>query len=172
MKIPPTGIALPAGVASGRRAGVARPGGRRYDDRRLLDLGLDLRLLFRTPGQYTIRVAGAESPVVHIGPSVFTDAADAGQIPTTELKANSEGYPPDLQTLVDGVSVANDATGRKLKFLRRVPKDPVTGEFAKAISGYSNSTGYAVFNGLMLLGFDPSVVMYLPYNSHIFCALE
>lgn len=57
----------------------------------------------------------------------FKDAADAGQIPTTELKANSEGYPPDLQTLVDGVSVANDATGRKLKFLRRVPLDPTLG---------------------------------------------
>jgi general secretion pathway protein G len=58
----------------------------------------------------------------------FKDAADTGQIPTTELKANSEGYPPDLETLVDGVSVANDATGRKLKFLRRVPLDPLTGD--------------------------------------------
>ena len=56
----------------------------------------------------------------------FKDAADAGMIPTTELKANSEGYPPDLETLVDGVSVANDASGRKLKFLRRVPVDPMT----------------------------------------------
>lgn len=58
----------------------------------------------------------------------FKDAADQGMIPTTELKANSEGYPPDLDTLVDGVSVANDASGRKLKFLRRIPIDPVTGE--------------------------------------------
>lgn len=58
----------------------------------------------------------------------FKDAADQGMIPTTELKANSEGYPPDLETLVDGVSVANDASGRKLKFLRRIPIDPVTGE--------------------------------------------
>src|SRR6187399_3448901 len=58
----------------------------------------------------------------------FKDAADAGMIPSTELKANSEGYPPDLATLVDGVSVANDATGRKLKFLRRVPVDPTTGD--------------------------------------------
>ena len=56
----------------------------------------------------------------------FKDAADAGMIPTTELKANSEGYPPDLETLVEGVSVANDATGRKLKFLRKVPVDPMT----------------------------------------------
>lgn len=58
----------------------------------------------------------------------FKDAADQGQIPTTELKAGSEGYPPDLETLVEGVSVANDASGRKLKFLRRVPVDPMTGE--------------------------------------------
>ena len=58
----------------------------------------------------------------------FKDAADQGMIPTTELKAGSEGYPPDLETLVEGVSVANDASGRKLKFLRRVPVDPMTGE--------------------------------------------
>jgi general secretion pathway protein G len=58
----------------------------------------------------------------------FKDAADQGIIPSTELKAGSEGYPPDLETLVDGVSVANDASGRKLKFLRRVPIDPMTGE--------------------------------------------
>jgi general secretion pathway protein G len=58
----------------------------------------------------------------------FKDAADQGMIPATELKAGSEGYPPDLDVLVDGVSVANDASGRKLKFLRRVPIDPMTGE--------------------------------------------
>jgi general secretion pathway protein G len=57
----------------------------------------------------------------------FKDAADAQMIPATELTVGSEGYPPDLETLVEGVSVANDATGRKLKFLRRVPIDPVTG---------------------------------------------
>ena len=57
----------------------------------------------------------------------FKDAADAQMIPPTELKAGSEGYPPTLETLVEGVSVANDATGRKLKFLRRVPIDPMTG---------------------------------------------
>jgi general secretion pathway protein G len=42
------------------------------------------------------------------------------------VRAGSEGYPPDLDTLVDGVSVANDASGRKLKFLRRIPVDPMT----------------------------------------------
>jgi general secretion pathway protein G len=56
----------------------------------------------------------------------FKDAVDRGIIPTTELESGSEGYPPDLETLVDGVSVANDASGRKLKFLRRIPIDPMT----------------------------------------------
>ena len=56
----------------------------------------------------------------------FKDAVDSGLIPSTELKPGSEGYPPDLDTLVEGVPVANDASGRKLKFLRRIPIDPMT----------------------------------------------
>jgi len=56
----------------------------------------------------------------------YKDAADLGQIGTLDIKVGSEGYPADLQVLVDGVSAANDATGRKLKFLRRVPVDPMT----------------------------------------------
>jgi general secretion pathway protein G len=77
----------------------------------------------------------------------FKDAADAGQIPTTELKANSEGYPPDLQTLVDGVSVANDATGRKLKYLRRVPVDPVTGEAEWGMRAYQDKPDSTTWGG-------------------------
>ena len=56
----------------------------------------------------------------------FKEAADLGQIGSLDLKVGSENYPADLQMLVDGVSAANDATGRKLKFLRRVPVDPMT----------------------------------------------
>src|SRR5262249_8607253 len=51
----------------------------------------------------------------------FKDAADTGQIGTLDIKVGSENYPPDLETLVEGVSAANDATGRKLKYLRHVP---------------------------------------------------
>ena len=56
----------------------------------------------------------------------FKDAADAQQISALEIKAGSEGYPADLDTLVEGVAVPNDVTGRKLKFLRRIPIDPLT----------------------------------------------
>ena len=56
----------------------------------------------------------------------FKDAADMGQIGVTELKAGAENYPEDLEILVEGVNAAGDASGRKLKFLRRIPIDPMT----------------------------------------------
>ena len=57
----------------------------------------------------------------------FKDAADLGGIAPFDLKAGNENYPPDLQTLVDGVSKGGgDATGTKLKFLRKIPIDPMT----------------------------------------------
>jgi general secretion pathway protein G len=49
----------------------------------------------------------------------YKDAADRGAFVT---KLGSENYPPDLDTLVTGVDVA----GKKLKFLRRIPVDPIT----------------------------------------------
>jgi general secretion pathway protein G len=68
----------------------------------------------------------------------FKDAVDAQLIPTTELKPGSEGYPPDLETLVEGVSVANDQSGRKLKYLRRIPIDPVTGSKEWGLRSYQD----------------------------------
>jgi general secretion pathway protein G len=52
-------------------------------------------------------------------------AVDQGQIGGTDVKLGSEGYPPDLETLVAGVSQVGQID-RKLKFLRRIPVDPVT----------------------------------------------
>jgi general secretion pathway protein G len=50
----------------------------------------------------------------------YKDAADKGAIQT---KVDSQNYPPDLETLVNGV----DIQGKKVKFLRRIPVDPMTG---------------------------------------------
>ncbi len=49
----------------------------------------------------------------------YYDAASKGGIQT---KADSFNYPPDLQTLVDGVDVQT----KKVRFLRRIPVDPMT----------------------------------------------
>jgi len=52
----------------------------------------------------------------------YKKAADAGRI---KKEADKSGYPPDLQTLVDGVDDASSPKeGVKLYFLRRVPRDP------------------------------------------------
>jgi general secretion pathway protein G len=77
----------------------------------------------------------------------FKDAADMGIIPQTELRPNSENYPPDLQTLVDGVSVANDASGRKLKFLRRIPVDPMTGDADWGLRAYQDKPDSTTWGG-------------------------
>jgi general secretion pathway protein G len=50
----------------------------------------------------------------------YKDAADRQAF---QIKVGTEGYPPDLDTLVKGVDVA----GKKLRFLRRIPVDPMTG---------------------------------------------
>jgi general secretion pathway protein G len=77
----------------------------------------------------------------------YKDAADAQMIPPTELKVGAEGYPPTLDTLVDGVSVVNDATGRKLKFLRRVPIDPMTGSDEWGLRAYQDKPDTSSWGG-------------------------
>lgn len=51
----------------------------------------------------------------------YKDAADRGAF---QIKLGTEGYPPDLETLVKGV----DVQGKKVRFLRRIPIDPMTGD--------------------------------------------
>ena len=68
----------------------------------------------------------------------YKDAVDNGLIGSIDVKAGSEGYPPDLETLVEGVSVANDASGRKLKFLRKVPIDPMTSSTEWGLRSYQD----------------------------------
>jgi general secretion pathway protein G len=68
----------------------------------------------------------------------FKDAVDLQRISQTELKPGSEGYPPDLQTLVDGVPIQNDASGAMLKFLRRIPVDPMTNSTDWGLRSYQD----------------------------------
>jgi general secretion pathway protein G len=55
----------------------------------------------------------------------YKRAAEEGQI---EKKADASGYPETLAVLVDGVADKKDPKGGKIYFLRRIPKDPITGE--------------------------------------------
>jgi general secretion pathway protein G len=55
------------------------------------------------------------------GIDAYKDVADLGGIQT---KADSNNYPPDLETLVNGVDVKD----KKMRFLRSIPIDPMTGK--------------------------------------------
>ncbi|HLJ87223.1 MAG TPA: type II secretion system protein [Candidatus Angelobacter sp.] len=51
----------------------------------------------------------------------YKEAADTGKFRT---KVDTQGYPPDLDTLVKGEDLGPD---KKVRFLRRIPIDPMTG---------------------------------------------
>ena len=53
----------------------------------------------------------------------YKDTADRNQI---RVEIGSEGYPPDLETLVKGVQLGA-SSDRKIRFLRKIPVDPMTG---------------------------------------------
>lgn len=52
----------------------------------------------------------------------YKQYSDAGLIP---IEVGTEGYPPDLETLVEGVNLVGQVN-KKQKFLRRIPMDPLT----------------------------------------------
>ncbi len=54
----------------------------------------------------------------------YKDAADRNQI---KVKADTYGYPPSLETLVEGVPLAGKP-GERIRFLRKIPVDPMTGK--------------------------------------------
>lgn len=56
----------------------------------------------------------------------YKDLADRNMI---RVEVGSEGYPPDLETLVKGVALGGSgANGKNIRFLRRIPVDPMTGK--------------------------------------------
>lgn len=57
----------------------------------------------------------------------YKDLADHGQI---RVDINSSGYPPDLETLVKGIPLtsAGGSGSKKIRFLRSIPVDPMTGQ--------------------------------------------
>lgn len=52
----------------------------------------------------------------------YKAAYDEGRI---EQKADASGYPPSLRVLVEGVPDVKDEEGRRIYFLRRLPRDPM-----------------------------------------------
>ncbi|MGQ9671592.1 MAG: type II secretion system protein [Candidatus Aminicenantales bacterium] len=74
-----------------------------------------------------------------------------------EVEEDSEGYPPDLETLVKGVELKEEtqsqpgkkqsAEPRVIKFLRRIPRDPMTNSFDWGLRSYQDEPDSDVWGG-------------------------
>ncbi len=73
----------------------------------------------------------------------YKEASDRGLI---QVKLGSEGYPPDLETLVEGVKASN-SPDKKLRFLRRIPKDPMTQSTDWGLRSYQDDPDATSFGG-------------------------
>src|ERR1017187_8916828 len=70
----------------------------------------------------------------------YKDAADRNAF---QVKLDSQGYPPDLETLVKGVEVQT----KKVKFLRRIPVDPMTGKAEGGLRSMKDDPDSTSFSG-------------------------
>jgi general secretion pathway protein G len=77
----------------------------------------------------------------------YKDAAEGGAIASFDMKAGTENYPPTLETLVEGVTKATDATGVKMKFLRRIPIDPMTHSTEWGMRAYGDRPDSTAWGG-------------------------
>ena len=69
-----------------------------------------------------------------------------------EVKEDTEGYPPDLETLVEGVELKEEGEEEKsgtktMKFLRRIPKDPMTNSHEWGLRSYQDDLDSDVWGG-------------------------
>ncbi len=79
----------------------------------------------------------------------YKDYADRGLI---RVEADTDGYPPDLDTLVKGVQVGGNTPGgtvggEKVRFLRRIPLDPMTGRSEWGIRSARDDPGTSSWGG-------------------------
>ncbi|MDH5466375.1 MAG: type II secretion system GspH family protein [Candidatus Aminicenantes bacterium] len=80
----------------------------------------------------------------------YKKLADENKI---EIEEDTEGYPPDLETLVEGVEVQEEGEegeepGTKIvKFLRRIPKDPMTNSYDWGLRSYQDDHDSDVWGG-------------------------
>lgn len=73
---------------------------------------------------------------LHRNLRILRDAIDAyheaampstpGATPKFQVKFGTDGWPPELKNLVEGETLIGDVSGKKIKFLRRIPIDPMT----------------------------------------------
>ena len=87
---------------------------------------------------------------LHQNLRIIRDAIDAYKKMVDDgriaLTVDGTGYPPSLDILVEGVD-SNDPDPIKLKFLRRIPKDPMTEDGVWGLRSYADGPGSDIWGG-------------------------
>lgn len=76
----------------------------------------------------------------------YKRAVDLGVIGGTDVQLGSEGYPENLEVLVEGVSQVG-AVGKTIKFLRRIPVDPMTNDTEWGLRSYQDEPDSTFWGG-------------------------
>lgn len=76
----------------------------------------------------------------------YKRAVDLGLIGGVDVELGSEGYPEELEILVEGVEQVG-TPGKKLKFLRRIPRDPMTNGTDWGLRSYQDEPDSAFWGG-------------------------
>lgn len=78
----------------------------------------------------------------------YKKVADENRI---EVEKETEGYPPDLETLVKGIEVRSNKGGedanRIIKFLRRIPIDPMTNSYEWGLRSFQDDLDSDIWGG-------------------------
>jgi len=67
-----------------------------------------------------------------------------------EVEEDTEGYPPDLETLVKGVTLiekGKESNTKIVRFLRRIPKDPMTNSYDWKLRSYQDDPDSDIWGG-------------------------
>jgi general secretion pathway protein G len=74
----------------------------------------------------------------------YKDASDLGVI---QVELGTEGYPKDLETMAEGVPLVNSPDEKKLRVLRRIPRDPMTDSTDWGLRSYQDEPDATEWGG-------------------------
>ena len=74
----------------------------------------------------------------------YKDLADRNQLGTLDIE--SDGYPENLEMLVEGVQLTG-TVDKKIRFLRRIPKDPMTNSYEWGLRSTRDDTKSTTWGG-------------------------
>ena len=77
----------------------------------------------------------------------YKDAVDLGLIAGTDIDPSNAGYPPSLEVLVEGIEPTEEANAGRLRFLRRIPIDPITKTTEWGLRAYQDDPDDTTWGG-------------------------